>query len=101
MATVHGYQAERAGSFLGKWSCLKCQMPAKSITGSQKLSVPPVPSQTQMVDLSTEMLASSLITPLGSAKNGLVYSWQKEIFIPKVEALDFGCLELTQSDERL
>lgn len=76
-------------------------MPAKSITGSQKLSVPPLPSQTQMVDLSTEMLASLLITPLGSVKNGFLYSWHKEISIPKVEALDFSCLELTQGDERL
>lgn len=83
LARVHSYQAEREGSFMGKWSCLKCQTPAKSITGSQKLSVPSLPSQTQMVGLSTEVLASSsLITPLGSEKNGFLYSWHKGISIP-------------------
>lgn len=44
LARVHGYQAERVGSFPGKWSCLKCQMSARRIS---EAFCPPLPSQTQ------------------------------------------------------
>lgn len=50
--------------------------------------MPPMPSQTQMVDLSTQMLApSSLITPLGSEKNGFLYSWHKKMSQTKISVV--------------